>query len=108
LPQSDQIVTRKLTLEKFTGPEQNDAIQQSLQIPGVRRTVPNPAKTLVTVTYDITKVRLDSIEQALSEAGWPPSSGKWARFKRGLWNIFDENACGQLTAEHRCCSKSPR
>ncbi len=77
-------------------------------IDGVVRVSVDPVKPWVAVDYLVTKTDYQTLERALEAAGYPPATGRWARFKSGWYQNLDltgrENAAAPAPA---CCNKPP-
>ncbi len=63
---------------------------------------------LLTVTYDIHKVRMDALEIILTEIGFPPDRGFFQRQKRAWMRYTDQNLFDSLKHQAACCSKPPK
>lgn len=75
---------------------------------GVRRVDADWRRSRVSVTYDLTQVRLEALEKLLTEIGFPPDPGLPHRLRRDWWRFADQNTLDHCTHRSACCSKPPR
>jgi copper chaperone CopZ len=102
-------VRRKIrvpTLQQGVG---TAAVEKALKdVDGVLRVSVSPARPWVAVDYLVTKTDFQTLERALETAGYPPATGRWARFRSSWYQNLDltgrDNASAPAPA---CCSKPP-
>jgi copper chaperone CopZ len=77
-------------------------------IDGVLRVSVDPPKPWVVVDYLVTKTDYQALERALEAAGYPPATGRWARFRSGWYQNLDVTGRGNAEAPApACCNKPP-
>jgi len=102
--QGDFSVHRSLVLPDM-GDDDVEKIQACLKaLPGMQQVVFDPGRRKLALTYDASRLGFWSIEQALTEAGWPPSRDRWARMRYAWYRYLDENARANAEARGACCS----
>jgi|GEM_PF-3013374 len=99
--------TRTLSLTPF-GAAEADRIRETLEaFSGVGAVMTAPESGRVRVTYDLAKVRLVELEEALRAAGFAPAGGWWPRLKRAWTGFVEENVGGSDYAGGSCCGTPP-
>ena len=102
--QGDFSVHRSLVLADMAD-DDVEAIQACLKaLPGMQQVVFDLGRRKLALTYDASRLGFWSIEQALTEAGWPPSRDRWARMRHAWYRYLDENARANAEAKGACCS----
>ncbi|MGE5154910.1 MAG: heavy-metal-associated domain-containing protein [Bdellovibrio bacteriovorus] len=102
-------VRRKIRVPSLREGIDTPPIERALAgVDGVRRVSVDPAKPLITVDYLVTKTDYHAIERALGAAGYPPATGRWARFKSGWYQNLDLTGRDNATAPApACCNRPP-
>jgi len=75
------------------------------ELPGMQQVVFDVARKKIVLTYDASRLGFQRVEQALSDAGWPPAGGRWSRLRYAWYRYLDENARANAEAKGACCSK---
>lgn len=107
---SDQThnVTRTLQVEEMVCVECDEIITEALSmLGGVVKVESKWQKGLVTITYDLQKTRIQEVERLLTEIGYPPQNGYFARKKRDWIHFTEKNELDNLKHVGHCCSKPP-
>jgi len=102
--QGDFSVHRSLVLPGMADDDVRN-IQTCLnELPGMQQVVFDVGRRKIVLTYDASRLGFWSIEQALTDAGWPPAVGRWARMRHACYRYLDENARTNAEAKGACCS----
>nr|VFK47194.1 MAG: Copper chaperone CopZ [Candidatus Kentron sp. TC] len=62
----------------------------------------------VKITYDLGATQLGTVEEKLTELGYPPDNGFWARGRRAWIYFTEQNRRDNLMRQGNCCGKPPR
>ena len=62
------------------------------RLPGVLATKPDVGRRRLQVVYDITRTDYLQVLEALEQAGFPVSGGRWARLKANWFQYRDRNS----------------
>ena len=101
-------VSHSLKVEEMVCPECEEIIADALsELQGVGKVDSEWKKGEVTVTYDLHKTRIQDVEKLLSDIGYPPASGFFARKKRDWVHFTEKNEVDNLKHQAHCCSKPP-
>jgi len=77
-------------------------------IEGVLQVSADCAKRSLAVAYLLTKTDFQSLEQALEDVGFPPATGRWARFiSRWYQNLVLTGRENAAASPGACCNKPP-
>lgn len=102
------LVTRTLKITEMVCSGCDEIITDAVAtLAGVQAVKPNWRKSLLSVTYDLQKVRIQEVEKILTEIGYPPDSGFFHRTKRGWLHFTERNERDNLKHVGHCCSKPP-
>jgi len=82
------------------------AAQALAAVPGVRSA--EAGGRSVTVAYDLHRLRLAAVEQALAAAGTPPRRGFAGAWRRAMARFTEDNLLANADAEPHCCCKPPK
>lgn len=104
IKQGDFLLHRSLVLPGMAA-DDVDTIQACLKaLPGMQQVVFDIGRQKVLLTYDASLLGFWTIEQVLTEAGWPPLKSRWARMRYAWYRYLDENARANAEARGACCS----
>ncbi len=86
------------------GEDDVEKIQACLKaLPGMQQLRFDLERKRVALTYDAARLGFWRIEQALTEAGWPPARDRWSRMRYAWYRYLDGNARANAEAKGACC-----
>ena len=107
-PHETHTVTHTIKVTEMVCPECETIINVALSaLPGVQKITSNWQKNTVTVTYDLTQVQFQDVEELLRDIGYGPNNGFIHRSKRNWIRFTEQNAVDNLHHVGHCCSKPP-
>jgi hypothetical protein len=85
-------------------------LEQALcRIPGLHRAQIDTRRQRLVVWYDVRRLCYQQILGTLTQAGYPPPDGWWARRKQGWYRFTEANDRANAKAPPAaCCNKSPK
>lgn len=93
------LVTRTLTVTEMICSECGDAIEDGLAaLDGVVNVVTDWRYDSITLTYDLTRVRLQEVENLLTELGFPPDPTLFGQLRREWLHFIEQNELDHLNA----------
>lgn len=99
------IVTRIIRLAT---PDNGDAELALATTPGVLGVTSLHDRRHLKVSYDLRRLHLGDVLQAMTESGVVLSSTPLARFRLWLAGFQEDNLLDQANLVHHCCSVPPR
>ncbi|MGB5062497.1 MAG: heavy metal-associated domain-containing protein [Candidatus Competibacter sp.] len=103
---SDFSVSRRFSVEGLNDSLRAQTVARALtQQPGVRGVKLDLQHDCIHVRYDNAMIGVETVVEALKNAGYPPRQRFLDRLKYGWWRYLDENARSNATsASGPCCS----
>lgn len=105
---SDSSVNRRFAVEDLNDSLHAQTVARALtQQPGVRGITLDLQHDCIHVRYDNALISVESVVEALRNAGYPPRQRFLDRLKYGWWRYLDENARGNATSSTGPCCSNP-
>ena len=105
---SGSSVNRRFAVEALNDSLHAQTVARALtQQPGVRGITLDLQHDCIHVRYDNALISVESVVEALRNAGYPPRQRFLDRLKYGWWRYLDENARGNATSSTGPCCSNP-